>query len=108
MMLYDPKWEQKTKADPFTLESLIAWLKTKPANERYNYAFHDSCMIAQYLTDMGYRNVSVGACGRWDADGASGDLVQFAAIAIARARCTEWTFGAALKRALAEQFEASI
>ncbi len=27
-MLYDPKWE--VKADPFSLENLIAWLENQP------------------------------------------------------------------------------
>jgi hypothetical protein len=32
-MLYDPKWEAKT-TDPFTLESLIAWLEKQAGPER--------------------------------------------------------------------------
>jgi hypothetical protein len=52
-MLYDPKWEKpEVKADPFTLESLIAWLETKDPSETYNW--HDCngrCLLAQYVSE---------------------------------------------------------
>ena len=35
-MLYDPKWEKpEVKADPFSLDALIAWLEKQPANGTY-------------------------------------------------------------------------
>ncbi len=49
-MLYDPKWEQEIKADPFMLSSLIAWLKRQPAHERYKFAnCEGQCLFSQYL-----------------------------------------------------------
>lgn len=32
-MLYDPKWEQQTKTDPYSLDNLIAWLEQQPAEK---------------------------------------------------------------------------
>lgn len=54
-MLYDPKWEVKT--DPFTLESLIAWLEKQPDSERYDYTCNGHCLMAQYFTAMGFKGV---------------------------------------------------
>lgn len=57
-MLYNPKWEQKTKADPFTLEGLIAWLEHQPVSKKYNYMnCQGRCLYGQYMK-------SVGVC--WD------------------------------------------
>ncbi len=65
-MLYDPKWEKKQKKklkDPFTLESLIAWLEAKVAsnpNERYYYTDTKNCLLAQYFRAKGYKFISMG------------------------------------------------
>jgi hypothetical protein len=48
-MLYDPKWEIGTLAD------LIAWLRTKPADEKYAYEDPRECLLAQYYMARGYR-----------------------------------------------------
>lgn len=54
-MLYDPKWEQQTKADPLSLGSLIAWLETKDPDEGYSFwNCEGGCLIGQYLTAMGH------------------------------------------------------
>lgn len=55
-MLYDPKWDKETKADPFSLESLIAWLEKQPAETTYNYCDATACLIAKYLQAMGVKN----------------------------------------------------
>lgn len=39
--------------EPFSLESLIAWLETKPADEPYCYNSNGHCLWAQYLRDTG-------------------------------------------------------
>ncbi len=52
-MLYDPKWEVKTKPAVFSLESLIAWLEIMPADRPYNYFDTDACMAAQYCASQG-------------------------------------------------------
>lgn len=57
-MLYDKRWDKKlpvTKAKPMTLPHLINWLKTKPADETYDYGEPSNCLIAQYLRAQGYR-----------------------------------------------------
>jgi len=94
-MLYDPKWEVQTKPDVFSLESLIAWLETMPADKKYDWAFAESCLLGQWCA----------------ANGLAGDelfeksieLGNFAAApAIANAalgKLNECTFGAALERA---------
>ncbi len=46
-MLYDPKWE--VKPNPLSIEALIAWLETKPADEEYTFLFPDRCLLGQYL-----------------------------------------------------------
>lgn len=88
-MLYDPKWEQKTAADPLSLESLIAWLEKQPASATYDYRVLDACLIAQWSGRclLSFEvNALFGGNGSWIAQGEPG---------------ANWTFGAALKRARA-------
>lgn len=49
-MLYDPKWE--VKADPLSLESLIAWLEQQPSNHFYPVTEARYCLLAQWLKSM--------------------------------------------------------
>lgn len=58
-MLYDPKWETK-KPDVFSLESLIAWLETRPADKEYCFMSNDGCMLAQYYLAIGFKKVDIG------------------------------------------------
>lgn len=60
-MLYDPKWEQTTQTDPFSLESLIAWLEKQPEDKSYCYTSSGRCLLAQYFTAQGFADVLVGA-----------------------------------------------
>jgi hypothetical protein len=61
-MLYDPKWEKQaeTKADPFALATLIAWLESQPADVSYRYTCNGHCLLAQYFTAQGYNDVRMG------------------------------------------------
>jgi len=61
-MLYDPKWEKKveTKADPFSLRTLIAWLEQQNLSESYRYTNIDDCPLARYFRAQGYRRVFCG------------------------------------------------
>lgn len=59
-MLYAPKWDQKTKADPMKLETLIAWLEQHHPETRYVYGDIDNCLLAQYFRAHGY---DVTSCG---------------------------------------------
>ena len=54
-MLYDPKWEQPTKVDPFSLESLIAWLEQQPARQGYRYDDPANCVFAQFAKAQSWR-----------------------------------------------------
>lgn len=108
-MLYDPKWEKKieTKADPFDLRTLIAWLETQNSQKTYNYGCNGHCLLAQYFTDQGFAYVGMG--GTRFSYGPDGNRqVQmlpphFNRIAWASGKTApgEYTFGGALKRARA-------
>lgn len=68
-MLYDPKWEKtETKADPFSLESLIAWLEKQPAGRSYSYTCNGHCLLAQYFTAAGFKNVTMWCRAFWHGD----------------------------------------
>lgn len=115
-MLYNPKWEKKTEttADPFLLESLIAWLEMRPATEIYNYFCNGHCLLAQYFTAHGYKNVSMGAGAFVHMEARKRAVTKipdiFNLIAQGYDQSTEHCqhFGAALKRARAAQFELKI
>lgn len=93
-MLYDPKWEQQTRADPFTLESLIAWLEKQPADTAYDYCRPDICLVAQYLKAHEIKNYSVAS---EELNRLIPGLHQIARDCIDSPQ--DWTFGGALKRA---------
>lgn len=95
-MLYNRKWDISTKADPFSLESLIAWLEKQPAEKRYNWDLAESCLLGQWCASTGLHGLDARdkslELGQWD----NGNEV-FAEIALGDlSRCT---FGAALERA---------
>jgi len=107
-MFFDPtmKPETETKADPFSLDSLIAWLETKAPNEQYDYGCNGHCLLAQYLTHLGHEQVRIGGWGRFSTSTTSGVFPEV----FWRAACGSpsfgeggckwrWTFGAALGRA---------
>jgi hypothetical protein len=98
-MLYDPKWEQQTKTDPWSMASFIAWLEQKPADEKYCYVETGRCLIAQYLLHLGHEFVSVGPGGRYSLSLPIQDDHQAPKPIWQVAICEPWTFGAALKRA---------
>lgn len=91
-MLYDPKWEQKTRADPFKLEGLIAWLENQSPGRRYEYYdCHGGCLIGIYSADVG---VDMSEChdAFWRRGKGQGELHEIA-------KPKPWTMGAALNRA---------
>lgn len=104
-MLYDKRWDKpEVKADPFSLDSLIAWLETQPSDKEYCYLDNGHCLLGQYFTAMGFNGVQVGG-GDFDhefaenvrfpeilGDVAYGDLITSDYVR---------TFGAALHRARA-------
>lgn len=50
----------KVAHDPFSLEALIAWLRTKPRSDEYCYTATGHCLIAQYVKSLGYAECAVG------------------------------------------------
>jgi hypothetical protein len=51
-MLYDPRWEVKTKKP--SLAGFIAWLETKNPRARYNFMdCYGLCPVDQYFTSIG-------------------------------------------------------
>ena len=92
-MLYDPKWQ--VKADPFSLDSLIAWLETKPAGASYDYMCNCNCLLAQYFAQAGFLNVEASGFHFYHAGGEHGLPKHFNEIAVN----SPWLYGAALARA---------
>lgn len=85
----------KEVAEPFSLQSLIAWLETKDADAEYAYVDFDNCLVAQYARQV--PGVEKPAWRTWygfGSDNISNDIR--ATISVPR----PWTFGAALQRAL--------
>lgn len=94
-MLYDKRWDKpEVKADPFSLESLIAWLEKQPADQHYDYCDGDNCLTAQYLTHCGFKEVFL-TVERLKNLG----WYYIASGWHTRNGCGERTFGAALERA---------
>jgi len=84
-MLFRPQWE--TKTDPLTMEGLIAWLETKPADETYDYEnCRGECLYGQYIASHGIS---------WE--GSRGPFMAHVYQHVAHQY--PWTFGAALDRA---------
>jgi hypothetical protein len=48
-MLYDPKWEAKTKPAVMSLAGLIAWLEQQPPETEYNWWNTNGCLVCNYL-----------------------------------------------------------
>lgn len=104
-MLYDPKWEKQpeTKADPFIMESLIAWLEKQPSRKSYPYTIACGCMLTQYFAAAGFKNPQV--CYTWFKENGHKDSsateLKFPVIFDKIAGEAPHTFGAALSRARA-------
>lgn len=91
-MLFNPKWDKRaeTKADPFDIRTLLAWLEKQPAKRRYDWGnCKGECLFGQYMAAHGIA---------WS-DATYLRLSRLVGIEIARE--TPWTFGAALERARA-------
>jgi hypothetical protein len=97
-MLYDPKWEIEIKADPFSLDSLIAWLEKQPANETYAWHCQGQCMLGQWLKYIDPRSGEAdGDSFQYFVNGEVHDFNKYADIAMHG----DANFGAALERARA-------
>lgn len=66
-MLYNKNWDKpQVKADPFSLESLVAWLEKQPKRETYCYIDHGRCLLGQYFTDCGFESPHIFSDGYFD------------------------------------------
>ena len=101
-MLYDKRWDKpEIKADPFSLESLIAWLETMPADQSYDYACSGQCMMGQWLRSIDPR-MELGPGDSYDyivLGERHNFRVRFQPIASRGNDLSGFTFGAALDRA---------
>jgi hypothetical protein len=100
-MLYNKDWENThIKADPFSLESLIAWLETMPADATYSWDDGSECMLGQWLRTIDPKvecKFDTGNLYLYEVLGGRVDLSSFEKIARLD---YDWdTFGAALDRA---------
>ena len=78
-MLWDPKKDKPV--DPFnpTLDHLIAWLETKPANGTYTYSEPQRCLLCQYLKDHGVANPYANS-KRWGTTGVKFMIFRFKSV----------------------------
>jgi hypothetical protein len=100
-MLYDPKWEKpEVKADPFSLESLIAWLEKQPSDGSYDWYGIEKCLVCQFYQANGISE-PWGECSYtkpFDRGHGHADAHRrYWAVG----QAWPWTFGAALERARA-------
>jgi hypothetical protein len=90
------------KADPFSLDSLIAWLEKQPGDDKYCFFSYGQCLFALYTVASG---------GALPADSDNDYVIGTSSFSIWSANWPEWasdvaangpfTFGAALSRARA-------
>lgn len=92
--------------DALRLESLIAWLRTEPENKEYEYTSTSNCLLAQYFKSKGFGAVSVGPFRVVSFSLREGQNLPagFNDISLdTHSVEKDYTFGGALKRALALQ-----
>jgi hypothetical protein len=97
MALYDPReFPAETVSPDFTVADVLAWARTKPAGERYDYCSNGECATAQFLLDRGEPLAGVrDACWRDTSD----KLHRLpAGLNAATIGDFNWTFGALVKR----------
>lgn len=97
-MLYDKRWDKPDiKADPFSLESLIAWLEKQPAEGEYNYYDNCGCMLHQYFSAVNLPGLDW--ISGWDIVLKDGSQIRFPRGFWEAATHSPSTFGGALTRA---------
>ena len=95
------------KHDPFSLESLVAWLERQPEDGAYCFGDCLKCMLAQYFTALGFDDVNLSDVRMYHKGGSVPLPAMFNAIALDafgvfnRPGDFRHTFGAALTRARA-------
>lgn len=104
------------KADPFSLDALIAWLRTKDADSKYCFSDNGFCLFAQYALALGIKKPYVTAGAIFENGEFSGRMRKPSGREVLLPGCQDWqtgstfsriavgfpwTFSAALDRALA-------
>jgi hypothetical protein len=75
----------------FTINDVLAWARTKPAGEEYDYCDAKNCAVAQFGKETGREHlISLGYLGRYP------DLKRAVQDSAAIVQC--WTFGALVTR----------
>ena len=107
-MFFDEQVAKPVTADPFSLESLVAWLEKQPAGQTYCYTDHGYCLLGQYFAAHGYKDVQVFSDPIIKHAGCLTGTPyprEFNKIALGNWNDKVHTFGAALSRARALQGE---
>ena len=94
-MPFDGNPEQFTKPDVFSLDSLIAWLRTQPGETFYDWHSND-CLLCRYLIAQGVEPGRPANTYSW-----SYSRMAVATKSLAAAFYGKTTYAAALSRALA-------
>jgi hypothetical protein len=97
-----------TMGSDFTVADVLAWARTKPADEAYDYTRSDNCAICQFLRETGRAARPLVDMTGWEDATKPYQNVKYpdeiAAAAIGRGelrgdnRAVLWTFGALVKR----------
>lgn len=99
-MLYDPNWSVIPRPRPddvFSLENLIAWLETMPADQQYDFCDLGQCLLAQWALSVDPQSLPTGiGAYEYIVHGSVIDLSRFKTVAINHD--TGRTFGEALER----------
>lgn len=100
-MLSNDKW--RVSKDIHSLDNLIAWLETQPADKEYDYLDNQNCVLAQYFKASGIKVHGVAGLAYRTGENSSDYIplpLSFQSVAVDDIRKIGGsTFGAALKRA---------
>lgn len=96
-MLYNKRWDKpEVKADPFSLESFVAWAERQQADESYCFTNFGGCLFAKWFKSINENSRHV-AGYRYQVGGYEKNFEQMGMRDIALLE--PHTFGAALDRA---------
>lgn len=64
-----------TTAADFKIADVLAWARTKPADEEYDYWSCDNCVLAQFAKERGLPTTGAGGFGWYDAAGHEHEII---------------------------------
>lgn len=101
-MFFDPNCKLETKAAPFSLAAVIAWLDRQPADCRYDYDdCKGGCLYGLYMNAIGIPWTEARTSSAYRQPNTDPHRQFRRQFYDTIARPGEWTFGAALARAAA-------